>query len=134
MVKHLPAVQETWIQSLGWEHPLEKEMATHSSTLAKTIPWTEEPGRLQSLGSQRVRHNWATSLFFFLRFPLYTVSGEFFHKWMLNFIKSFFCIYWDDHLSLSLSLYIHIYDFLSCWSHNCKCIFEILHLYSHYWF
>ena len=54
MVKHLIAMQETWVQSLGWEDPLEKEMATHSSTLAWKIPWTEEPGRLQSMGSQRV--------------------------------------------------------------------------------
>ena len=57
MVKHLPAVQETRVQSLGWEDPLEKEMAIHSSTLAWKIPWTEEPGGLQSMGSQRVRHN-----------------------------------------------------------------------------
>ena len=56
-VKRLPAVQETWVQFLGWEDPQEKEMATHSSTLAWKIPWTEEPGRLQSMGSQRVRHD-----------------------------------------------------------------------------
>ena len=56
-VKRLPAVRETRVQSLGWEDPLEKEMATHSSTLAWKIPWTEEPGRLQSMGSQRVRHD-----------------------------------------------------------------------------
>ena len=49
-VKCLPAVQETWVRSLGWEDPLEKEMATHSSALAWKIPWTEEPGRLQSMG------------------------------------------------------------------------------------
>ena len=49
-VKRLPAVQETQVQSLGWEDPLEKEMATHSSTLAWKIPWTEKPGRLQSMG------------------------------------------------------------------------------------
>ena len=54
MVKRLPAVRETWVQSLGWEDSLEKEMATHSSTLAWKIPWTEEPGRLQSMGSQGV--------------------------------------------------------------------------------
>ena len=54
MVKRLPAMRETWVQSLGREDPLEKEMATHSSTLAWKIPWTEEPGRLQSMGSQRV--------------------------------------------------------------------------------
>ena len=56
-VKNLPAVQETWVQSLGWEDPLGKEMATHSSILAWIIPWTEEPGGLQSMGSQRVRHD-----------------------------------------------------------------------------
>ena len=54
MVKRLPAMLETRDQSLGWEDPLEKEMATHSSTLAWKIPWTEEPGRLQPMGSQRV--------------------------------------------------------------------------------
>ena len=57
MVKSLPAVQETWVQSLGQEDPLEKEMATHSSTLAWKIPWTGKPGRLQSMGSQRVGHD-----------------------------------------------------------------------------
>ena len=56
-VKRLPAVQETWVQSLGREDPLEKEMTTHSSTLAWKIPWMEEPGRLQSMGSQRVGHD-----------------------------------------------------------------------------
>ena len=50
-VKHLPAMRETWVRPLGWEAPLEKEMATHSSILAWTIPWTEEPGRLQSMAS-----------------------------------------------------------------------------------
>ena len=55
-------MRETRVRSLGWEDPLEKEMATHSSTLAWTIPWMEEPGRLQSTGSQRVRHDRATSL------------------------------------------------------------------------
>ena len=57
MVKNPPAMQETWVQSLGWEDPLEKEMATHSSILAWRIPWAEEPGGLQSKGSQRVGHN-----------------------------------------------------------------------------
>ena len=54
MVKHLPTMQETWVWSLSQEYPLEKEIATHSSILAWEIPWTEEPGRLQSMGSQRV--------------------------------------------------------------------------------
>ena len=52
-------VWETWVQSLGWEDPLEKEMATHSSILTWRIPWTEEPGGLQSTGLQRVGHDWA---------------------------------------------------------------------------
>ena len=56
MVKHLPTMWETQVQSLGREDPLEKEMATHSSILAYKIPWTEEPGGLQSIGSQRVGH------------------------------------------------------------------------------
>ena len=57
MVKCLPAMWETQIQSLGWEDPLEKKMATNSSTLAWKLPWTEECGRLQTMGSQRVRHD-----------------------------------------------------------------------------
>ena len=56
-VKRLSTMQETQVQSLGWEDPLEKEMAIHSSTVAWKIPWTEEPGRLQSMGSQRVGHD-----------------------------------------------------------------------------
>ena len=57
MVKDLPEMQETWVQSLSWEDPLEKGMVTHSSILAWRTPWTEEPGGLQSMGSQRVRHD-----------------------------------------------------------------------------
>ena len=57
MVKRLPAIRETRIRSLGWEDPMEKEMATHSSTLALKISWTEEPGGLQSMGSQTVGHD-----------------------------------------------------------------------------
>ena len=57
IVKNLSAVQETWVQSLGREDSLEKGMATHSSVLAWRIPWTEEPGGLQSTGSKRVRHD-----------------------------------------------------------------------------
>ena len=57
MVKHLPAMQETWVQCLGPEDPLEKEMTTHFSILAWRIPWTEEPGGLQSTGLQTAGHN-----------------------------------------------------------------------------
>ena len=56
-VKNLPAMQETWVQSLDWEDPLEKGIASHSSVLAWRIPWTEEPGGLQSMASQRVGHD-----------------------------------------------------------------------------
>ena len=68
MVKNLTEMQETqemWFWSLGWEDPLEEEMTTYSSILAWRIPWTEEPGGLQSMGSQRVRYNWATNTFIF---------------------------------------------------------------------
>ena len=57
VVENLPAMQDTRVQSLGWEDPLKKEMATHFSILAWRIPWTEEPGRLQFMGSQRVGHD-----------------------------------------------------------------------------
>ena len=75
-VKRLPAMWETQVWSLGQEDPLEKEMATHSSTLPWKIPWTEEPGRLQSMGSQRVRHYWAT----WLSFPF--LSSLIFRTWV----------------------------------------------------
>ena len=70
-VKHLSTVRETQVQTLGWEDPLEKEMATHSSTIAWKIPWTEEPGRLQSIGSQRVGHDFT---FTFTGFVLSTAN------------------------------------------------------------
>ena len=62
--KNLPAVQETQVWSLGPENPLGKGMATHSSILTWRIPWTEEPGRLQSMGLQRGGHNWVTNYYF----------------------------------------------------------------------
>ena len=61
LIKSLPAMQESWVWSLSQEYPLEKEMATHSIILAWKIPWTEEPGGLQSMGSQRAGHDWATN-------------------------------------------------------------------------
>ena len=67
MVKHLPTMQETQVRSLGWEDSLEKEIATHSITLAWKIPWTEECRRLQSMGSQRVGHDRVTSLYYRVR-------------------------------------------------------------------
>ena len=61
MGSNLPAMQETWAPSLGWEDPLVEEMATNTSILAWTVPWTEEPGGLQSMGSQRVGHDRAVN-------------------------------------------------------------------------
>ena len=94
-----PLMRETWVQFLGREDPLEKEMATPSRTLAWEIPRTEGPGGLQSMGSQRVRHDWVTNTF---KFPLSPLSERFVflisHKWLLSFVKSFFWIYWDDHM------------------------------------
>ena len=66
-LKRLQAMRETWVRSLGREDPLEKEMTTYSSILAWRIPWTEEPGGLQSMGSQRVGHDWETSLSLYRR-------------------------------------------------------------------
>ena len=73
-IKHLSTMRETWIRSLGREDPLEKEMAIHPSTIARKIPWTEEPGKLQSMGSQRVGHDSATSLSFHLNYLIFTKS------------------------------------------------------------
>ena len=88
IVKCLPAMQETWIQSPGWEDPLEKEIATHSSTLTWKIPWMEEPGRLQSMGSQWVGHNCATLL-----------TGMIFSAWLKHDDKNFLGISSCDTLS-----------------------------------
>ena len=70
MVKNLPAIQETWVQSLGWKDPLEKRMATHFIILAWRILWTEEPGGQQSMGLQRVRHDRVTNKHFHKLFSM----------------------------------------------------------------
>ena len=74
MVKNWPAMQEIWVQSLSWEDPLEKGMGTHSSILTWEIPWTEEHGGLQSMGSQRVGHDWVTNTFTLLQCVPYWVT------------------------------------------------------------
>ena len=73
-VKRLPAMRKTRIQFLGRQDPLEKEMAIHSSILAWKIPWTEEPDRLQSMGSQRVGHDWVTSLHLYNEYNFYMIE------------------------------------------------------------
>ena len=83
-LKRLPAMWETLVRSLSREDPLEKAMATHSSTLAWRIPWTEEPGGLQSMGSQRVGHNWATWLHFWLHFFVVNVELWLLGMWVVS--------------------------------------------------
>ena len=88
-LKCLPAMRDTWVQSLGQEDPLEKEMATHSSTLAWRVPWTEEPGRLQSMGLQRVGHDWATSLSLTIQSSNHSPSLVFTQRsWNLSLCKT----------------------------------------------
>ena len=79
MVKKWPAMWETWVQSLGWEVDLEKGMAAHSSILACRIPWTEEPGGLQSMGLQRVKHDWVIFTFTFLSLSKIQKNDYLFH-------------------------------------------------------
>ena len=99
-VKRLPITQETQVQSLGWEDLLEKEMATHSSILGWKIPWMVEPGRLQSMGSQRDRNNWATSLLsllFLINFPnmhINTSLTKYRKTLWLKYILLFVYLYW----------------------------------------
>ena len=92
-LKPLPAMWETWVQSLGQEDPLEKEMSTHFSILAWRIPWTEEPGGLQSMGSQRVRHDWATSL----SLSLFTLTGTWGYNLDLSFVGTLFRTLYKAH-------------------------------------
>ena len=102
-VKHLPPVQET-VQCLDWEDPLEKKMATHSSTLAWKIPWMEEPGRLQSMGSQRVRHDWVTSLHLIMSDDEHLFMGLL-AIWISSMEK------WNVYFSLlSIGLFVSFYQ------------------------
>ena len=102
-VKNLPAMHETQVRCLGWKDPLEKEMATHSSTLAWRIPRTEEPGRLQSMRLQRVGHDWVTlKTFFFFVLVIYFLSfGEIYQKgstkiYQITANESFYSFTWED--------------------------------------
>ena len=120
-------MQETWIWSLGREDPLEKEMAIHSSIPAWRIPWTEKPSRLQSTGSQRVGHDWATAPYLTLHHLSFMIHWIFLNSFLWSFsvyflksstlpitsLKNFF---WIDktkmHIILYLSLFIYDYIFL----------------------
>ena len=102
-VKRLPTIWETRFQSLGGEDPLEKEMATHSNIFAWKIPWTEEPGRLQSMGSQRVGHDWAISLSLFTFFHF---EGHSAAPWVSVVCMIHAC---------QLSSWEYIWVILACW-------------------
>ena len=106
MVKRLSTMQETRVQSLGREDPLEKEMAIHSSTIAWKIPWTEEPGRLQSMGSQRVRHDCVTNHITY-RYTLIYSSVD-------GYLDCFhFGIYWLKKLYICVQVFAWTYIFIS---------------------
>ena len=109
-VKHLPAMRETWVRSQGWKDPLEKEIATHSSTPAWKIPRTGEPGRLQSMGSQRVRHDRGTSLSPFsdyqilLRCHIFQISFlQAIHRSFFSFSGIVSCSYFHHYINYIIS-------------------------------
>ena len=107
-VKNPPAVQETWVRSLGREDPLEQKMATHTSILAWRIPWTEEPGGLQSMGSQRVRYDWATNIFTWWSFTETQFTYQIVH-------------------SLKIYNSLHFSAFTELYRHHQKLIWEYFH-------
>src|SRR5574340_240593 len=90
MIKNAPAMRETWVGSLGWEDPLEEGMATHSSILAWRIPWTEEPGGLQSMGSQRVGEDFGDYF--------YWLVGNWINKSFSNVLRVNFVVGMDKHM------------------------------------
>ena len=118
MVKILPAIclQETWVRCLDWEDPLEKGTATHSSILAWRIPWTEETGRLQTMGSQRVGHNWAT-------FP-FTMKAHSYFRWGLC-TKSRLCV--------QAQVLRHVQLFVTPWTVACQASLSMGFLRPKYW-
>jgi len=112
MVKNLPAMWETWIQSLGQGDPLENGVATHSSILAWRIPWTEEAGRLQSMGSHWVRQNWATNTV--IEFCNSSFHYQFYFKpsiwkdvFKLVFRWPLFLVIWDQYWLSTQSVHFH---------------------------
>ena len=117
MVKNLPAIQETWVLSLGQEDPLEKVMVTHSSILAWRIPWIEEPDKLQSMRLQRAGHDWVTNTFTFFTFRGSTQIQSSL-KWdRILGLHHNSANLWLGTMSASLSFYLsHIFSFYSqCW-------------------
>ena len=109
-LKHLSTMRETRVRSLGWEDPLEKEMATHSNTIAWKIPWMEEPGRLQSMRLQRVGHNWATSLFFRGKKLLILIKFIVFFYICCSFLHKKFCLH-SGHVDIVPCFLLEIWLF-----------------------
>ena len=134
-VKHLSTMPETWVRSLGREDPLEKEMASHSSTLAWKIPWTEEPGGLQSTGSQRVGHAWATPLSIFSTLFKYSYNKLCFDNRNMNENSNLklwatWCLFWLIISFIKNSLGIYLYDAIQNYnSHTHKCLFFFAYAY-----
>ena len=124
MVKKLPAMQEAQVWSLGLEDPLEKEMATHSSILAWRIPWTEEPGRLRSMGLQRVRHNWASKTFTSINVTHFIVS---FHNLSFLLLNTGHFEY-NNVVTLEMKVFpssgfISCFLYMLCWMWPLKSLF-----------
>ena len=116
MVKNPPAMPETWVQFLGLEDPLEKGMATHSGILAWRIPWTEEPGWLQFMGSQRVRQNRATNTFTFHPTCNNDLACNFFLLLLLPHFALCQCLVWKtSKFSMKLSHSLPVPSFCEVW-------------------
>ena len=129
-VKNLLAMQETWVQSLGWEDPLQKGMATNFSILAWRTPWTEEPGGLQSMGSQRVWHDWVTNTFTFMcvihiyplhMYPIYThIPATPYKCWQIWYVKNNTAValshLWISALNVQNKIFL-FWKNICCWGH-----------------
>ena len=113
-VRSLPALWESCVWSLGWEDPLEKEVATHSSILAWRIPWTEKPGGLQSMGSQRAGHDWVTDTFKVWLYHAFNWKGDIRKKTktktqdIVSYKKHSLDLDWLDWMQIVLVIYIKL--------------------------
>ena len=128
MVKSLPAMRETWVRFLGREDPLEKEMAIHSNTLAWKVPWMAEPDRIQFMGSQRVGHDWATSLHFRI-FVFFCCCSFYISTAMFSFIDTHSpLILWKFFFNSLNTSTIDVFKSLSAksyiWAHSESVFFD----------
>jgi len=122
MIRNPSAMRETWVRSLGREDPLEEGMATHSSVLAWRIPWTEEPGGLQSMGLQRIRHDWVTKQQYVLRMLMRPIFQLIF-PWMDLFrkkIRSISVLF--IYLFILLYSIVLVLPYINSIRHGCTCV------------